>query len=107
MTIGMITQQDLVDFKISVLSEIKDILESYNSISNNSMWLRSADVQKILSCSASTLQNLRTNESLPYTKLAGTLYYSIEDIMRILEENYHSTGHIKENKGIDKTIHTI
>jgi hypothetical protein len=39
----------------------------------------------MLGISRGTLQNLRINRSLPYTKLGGIMFYNYEDIEKILE----------------------
>jgi hypothetical protein len=39
----------------------------------------------MLGISHGTLQNLRINRSLPYTKLGGIMFYKYEDIEKILE----------------------
>ncbi|MBO6533302.1 MAG: DNA-binding protein, partial [Muricauda sp.] len=37
--------------------------------------------------SPGTLQNLRINGTLPYTKIGGVLYYEYHEIMGVLEQN--------------------
>ena len=37
--------------------------------------------------SPGTLQNLRINGTLPYTKIGGVLYYDQREIMEVLERN--------------------
>jgi hypothetical protein len=45
----------------------------------------------MLGISPGTLQNLRINGTLPYTKVGGVIYYAYEDLIRVMEE-------IKRNK---------
>ena len=67
---------------------ISDLKESIGSNTNEMTdWIRSAEVQDMLNCSSSTLQNFRAKNILPYTKLGGTLYYDRSEIERILKEN--------------------
>lgn len=58
------------------------------SIPDDIVFIRSADVCKLLSISNSTLKNLRTAKVIPYYKLGGTFLYSKEEIMNYLASNY-------------------
>ncbi len=49
--------------------------------------LKSAAVMEILQCSPGTLQNLRVNGLLPYTKLGGTIYYELRDVQNLIEKH--------------------
>jgi len=49
-------------------------------------WIRSAEVRRLLNISGGTLQNLRINGTLQYTKIGGIMYYKLEDIERLLEK---------------------
>jgi hypothetical protein len=55
-------------------------------ISPGKKWLKSADVRKMLNTSSGTLQNLRTNGQLPFSKVGSLMYYKMQDIERVLEE---------------------
>lgn len=48
-------------------------------------WLKSYEVRKLLGISAGTLQNLRLNGTLPYTKIGGLMYYRYEEIRKLME----------------------
>lgn len=50
-------------------------------------WLKSHEVRKLLTISPGTLQNLRVNGSLSYTKIGGVIYYDYDDIRKMLEAN--------------------
>jgi predicted site-specific integrase-resolvase len=50
-------------------------------------WLKSYEVRELLNISPGTLQNLRINGTLPYTKIGGVMFYDYEDIKKILTEN--------------------
>lgn len=52
------------------------------------VFIRSADVCKLLSISNSTLRNLRTEQAIPFYKLGGTFLYNKEEIMNYLASNY-------------------
>lgn len=82
--IELITREDLRQFKSELLSEIKAIMKPHQD-SASKQWLKSAEVRKLLNISPSTLQNLRINRTLRYTKIGGMMYYKLEDITTLLE----------------------
>ena len=84
MTFEVITKDDLKTLKQEIIIELKTILGSQNE---QKKWLKSADVCELLNISASTLQNLRINGTLPYTKMSTTIYYEYDDVVRILTQN--------------------
>ncbi|PQV48818.1 helix-turn-helix protein [Jejuia pallidilutea] len=86
MAATIITTDDLREFKMELLEEIKELL-SNNSGHPNKRWLKSPEVRKLLGISPGTLQNLRINGILPYTKVGGVLYYDYQDIIQVLEKN--------------------
>jgi len=86
MAATIITTEDLYEFKIGLLKDIKKMLES-KSGNNSKKWLKSQDVREFLRISAGTLQNLRINGTLPYTKVGGVIYYDYQEIIKVLEEN--------------------
>jgi hypothetical protein len=88
MSIEVVTKDELLLFKEDLIAEIRTILEeSLKSAPGGRKWLRSAEVKKLLSISSGTLQNLRINGTLPFTRINGVIYYNKEDIDAILEEN--------------------
>ena len=81
----IVTTEDLIDFKRELLEDIKAIVNE--SPSEAKRWLRSPEVRQLLDISPGTLQNLRINGTLPFSKVGGVLYYPYEGIMRVLQEN--------------------
>lgn len=86
MAATIITTEDLLEFKIDLLQEIKKIIHSAEP-NNIKKWLKSKEVTKLLNISPGTLQNLRINGTLTYTKIGGTIYYDNTDIERLLITN--------------------
>ncbi len=86
MSATIITTEDLHEFKLELLDEIKELL-SKQSGQIKKKWLKSPEVRKFLGISPGTLQNLRINGTLPYTKVGGVLYYDYQEIMQVLEKN--------------------
>ncbi|MFX1705093.1 helix-turn-helix domain-containing protein [Chitinophaga sp. CC14] len=80
-----ITLADLARFKADLINEIKSIL-SEGKIDENRKWLKSFQVRQMLNISAGTLQTLRSNGTLPFTKIGGALYYEYKDIQNILDK---------------------
>ena len=85
MEIDILTKQDLIYFKNELLAEFKEILRS--DPHRYPKWVRSADVRKMLGISSATLQNMRIQGHIPFTKIGGIMFYSLSDINRILAEN--------------------
>ena len=86
MPTSIITTDDLRDFKMELLDDIKELLNSQSGHITK-RWLKSSEVKKLLGISSGTLQNLRINGTLPYTKVGGVLYYDYEEIMSVMETN--------------------
>lgn len=83
MNVELITKEDLKNLKTEMLNEIRQLIKPGQS--ENRQWLKSADVRKLLNISPGTLQNLRINRTLQYTKIGGMMYYKMEDITKLLE----------------------
>jgi hypothetical protein len=83
MAVNVITTEDLHVFKQELLTELKEFVSTLTP----PKWLKSPQVRKMLGISPGTLQNLRINGTLPYTKVGGVIYYAYEDLIRVMEEN--------------------
>jgi ribonucleotide reductase beta subunit family protein with ferritin-like domain len=81
--IELITREDLRAFKSELLTEIKQLMQPGQGQSKK--WLKSVEVRKLLGISPGTLQNLRINGTLRFTKVGSIMYYKLEDINKILE----------------------
>ena len=86
MAATIITTEDLREFKMELLDDIKQLLNNQSG-QVTKKWLKSPEVRELLGVSPGTLQNLRINGTLPYTKVGGILYYDYQEIMQILEKN--------------------
>jgi excisionase family DNA binding protein len=85
MQLEIITKNDLLQLKKEIVDEVKKIVTGGEQI--NKKWIKTKEVCKLLNCSPGTVQNLRINGSIEYTKIGGSLYYSMESILKIMEEN--------------------
>jgi hypothetical protein len=79
----LLTKEDLQQFKTELFDLIKG-LKIKPGVAP-SPWLKSYEVRKLLKISPGTLQNLRVNGTLAYTKIGGLMYYKYEDVIRLLE----------------------
>ncbi len=86
MSATIITTEDLYEFKLELLDDIKELLNNQSG-QITKKWLKSPEVRELLGISPGTLQNLRINGTLPYTKVGGILYYDYQEIMQVLEKN--------------------
>jgi hypothetical protein len=83
MNLEVITKEDLREFKNEMLSEIKQLMQPGQGPSKK--WLKSVEVRKLLKISPGTLQNLRINGTLRFTRIGSIMYYKQEDIHKLLE----------------------
>jgi len=82
----VLTTEDLEEFKHELLSDIKELLKT-NSATLNKKYLKAIELKKILNISPTTLQTLRVNGILPYSKVGGIIFYDIDDINKVMKEN--------------------
>lgn len=85
MAVQIITIEDLNEFRSLLLNDLKQIIQSKPQQSKQ--WLKSNEVRKLLNISPGTLQNLRINGTLSYTKIGGIMYYDNTDIDKLLNGN--------------------
>lgn len=86
MPISVVTIQDLQEFKEELLEELRDLLKR-SPEGSLKKYVKSSEVMKFLKISPGTLQNLRVNGTLPYSKIGGTIYYDYADIQKVMDEN--------------------
>lgn len=86
MAANIITTDDLMEFKLELLDEIKQLL-SRQSGTTQKRYIKSVEVMKLLQISPGTLQNLRINRTLPFTKIGGIIYYDLADIHGLMKIN--------------------
>ena len=51
-------------------------------------WIDNQDVMQMLHISKRTLQTLRSNGTLPFSRINGKIYYRRQDIKKLLSDNY-------------------
>lgn len=85
MAIEVLTREDLQEFRTLLLDDLKKLLGAQSQ--KDKKWLKSPEVRRMLNISPGTLQNLRINKTLAYTKIGGIIYYDSQDIDKLLERN--------------------
>jgi hypothetical protein len=91
MPTSIITTDDLREFKMELLDDIKNLLAK-QATGKLKKYLKSSEVMDLLQVSPGTLQNLRINGTLPFTKVGGIIYYDAEEIQDIMTANRVQKG---------------
>lgn len=86
--------KELFDLIMILSHEIRELKLHIERIRTNKKsylketWIDNQEVMQMLHISQRTLQTLRSNGTIPYSKIKGKFYYKVTDIERILESNY-------------------
>lgn len=83
MPTNIITTDDLREFKIEMLDEIRKLLMKQPT-GGLKKYLKSSEVMDLLQISPGTLQNLRINGTLPYSKVGGIIFYDADEIQQVM-----------------------
>ena len=86
MSAQILTTEDLMEFKVDLITEIEKLLRQ-NGIQPVKKWLKSKEVRKLLNISPGTLQTLRVNGTLTYSKIGGVIFYEYEEILKMVDRN--------------------
>ncbi len=76
---NLVTAEDMQQFKLDLLREIKKLLANTPAPLPRP-WLKSHEVQKMLKISAGTLQHLRDSGQLKFSKVGGIVFFTMVDI---------------------------
>ena len=79
----VVTKRDLLNFGNPLLHEIQS---GRPAAEEPAQWLKSSEVRKLLKISSGTLQNLRINGTLNFSRIGGILYYKYEDLKKLLNK---------------------
>lgn len=89
---------ELIETLNSLKSDLSEIKSAVSKLKRTSVqaitdeWLDSQDVLLILHISKRSLQNLRDNGSLSFSRIRGKFYYKTVDVKELLERNYFKFG---------------
>ena len=79
-------QEMFTQFKNDLLKDLENKLPKQSGMQEYKI-LKSKDLKKQLSISDSTIENLRNNGHLNFTKVGGTYFYYQSDVNAMLERN--------------------
>lgn len=83
MSLEILTKTDLQQFKTELFEELKNILSGHSNKPRK--WLKSYEVREMLNISPGTLQNMRVQGTISFTKIGGLTFYAYEDIIKLME----------------------
>lgn len=89
---------------LKLIKELKELTKSgFNGQQLAQLWLDNQDVSMALHLSKRTLQTLRDNGTLPYSRIKDKIFYKVSDVNALLESNYYRNikGRRKEGKTED------
>ena len=86
MPTSIITTDDLREFKMELLDDIKKLMTK-QATGTLKKYLKSSEVMDMLQISPGTLQNLRINGTLPYSKMGGIIFYDSDEIQKVILAN--------------------
>ena len=87
---------EIIDLILALSQDIKDLKARVELLRQSraevlkDTWIDNQDVLQTLHISKRTLQTLRTNGTLPYSKIKGKFYYRVADIEQLLQDNYYN-----------------
>lgn len=86
MAATIITTEDLMEFKMELLEEFKQLMVEHTHPKPKN-WLRSSDIRKRFQISPGTLHSLRSRNIIPSYKVGGLVFYDAEEIDQIILDN--------------------
>lgn len=87
---------EIIDLILALSQDVKDLKARVELLRQSraevlkDTWIDNQDVLQTLHISKRTLQTLRTNGTLPYSKVKGKFYYRVADIEQLLQDNYYN-----------------
>ncbi|HOZ15668.1 MAG TPA: helix-turn-helix domain-containing protein [Tenuifilaceae bacterium] len=86
MNVELVTKDDLRSLESNLLNKVEQLIKGKAS-EYQRRWYKTKDLEELFGISKGKQQDLRNKNVLPFTKIGVTIYYSVEDIERILEDN--------------------
>ncbi|MCC7533827.1 MAG: helix-turn-helix domain-containing protein [Bacteroidia bacterium] len=93
MAVNILTTDDLQKFKEEFFMEFRQVVGRQQKTEplKQREWLRTKEVCKMLGISLSKLQYMRDNGDIKFTRIGGTLFYSLEEINKLLSAGSNQT----------------
>jgi hypothetical protein len=85
---------DIIKILLNISVQLKALklqLEFFKKTQNEKLtesWIDGQDVMLALKISIRTLQTMRDNGTLPFSRINGKFYYKVADLEQLLEANY-------------------
>ena len=79
----IVTKKMFEDFKNELNVQLMELKNSVENKQTKKI-MKNKELKEYLGVSYSTLDKMRANNVIPYKKIMGNYYYSVEDINRIL-----------------------
>ncbi len=89
----LVTIADLDAFGEKMLATIRMMIQGNGGLTSKK-WLKSHQVRKLLNISPGTLQTLRSNGTIPHTRIGGIIYYDSFEIEKMM------TSHLRPFQGL-------
>lgn len=83
MSVQIVTTQDLQTFKAELLQALREFIVS--PVNAPKKWVKSYEVREMLGISPGTLQTMRINGTIAYSKIGGLIFYDYDDILKLME----------------------
>ncbi|MDQ7947976.1 MAG: helix-turn-helix domain-containing protein [Pedobacter sp.] len=80
----VLTKEDLEQFKKELFAELRRPGQKLHQQSQQKEWLKSFEVRKLLGISPGTLQALRKNGTIRFSKIGGLMFYKYDDIASLM-----------------------
>ena len=90
MAVNILTTDDLKQFKEELFRELRQVFykQQKQEADKKREWLRTKEVCKMMGISLSKLQYMRDNGEIKFTRVGGTIFYSVEEINKLLSSGY-------------------
>ena len=86
----LITLGDLADFKSELIQDLTVVCKQLTH-QNDKQWLKSHEVRKLLGISPGTLQTLRDNGTIAFTRIGNVMFYNKDDINNMMDKFKNKT----------------
>ena len=78
---------EMEKLKLDISNKLSRLEKLLDQQTNKKKWLKSAEVKELLGISHGTLQAMRNNGTIKFSRIGGMIYYNIGDVDKIMEEN--------------------
>ena len=92
MAVNILTIDDLQKFKEDLFLELRQMLgkQTKQDATKQREWLRTKEVCQMIGVSLSKLQYMRDNGEIKFTRIGGTIFYSVDEINKLLSSGYNN-----------------